>query len=342
MSTMTVERLHTEPRIPEDPTRDRNAWLDELCGYLTGMIIGDAARRLLASETFTDDAAVVVLPVWSWTIPGCDVGGKTFDMDGHRIRLPLRLSYECGPILLHRGVDQFISWHGVGLGLIGSGRFTATTSPGGVRAHLLAERDAALPSTITTELEPPDRVRTQLAALQRAGERCRWALREHLEQYVAQQMRNSAERVISEVTDGGRSGVDQIMLDTLVARFMYGDPDQQVQCPLDRILAKATSPSRFTKVDPGRWLVFELRRDTERMVRSHLGDPGIGPKIRRIARRLGPGFTMDELLAEYNETYPRDRLSTGRALSALGTSITPLLSGDYALDETRLRRDEAS
>lgn len=317
--------VHTPPDRDRE-ARGRHPWLGGLCARLADIAVGVAARDLLTGGALPDHGAVVVLPTWAWALPGIDVGRKGIGYDRVPVRLPVRLSYSCGPVLLvARDEQREVSWHGTGMGRTDSGTITVGELTDGPLADDLADWDAELPSEVLVTSGPSDSLHTQLTHLVQTGEASRWELLGDLEsKYVTKEMTAAAGRVVAEITDGASGGLDPVIIETLVARFVYGDPGQENAAPLARLITHALTPSQFTRVDPGRWLTVALRRDAERFIRRYLGDPGVGPKVRRVARETGHS-SLDKLVAAYQELHPSDRVAHRRATAALSTCVDPLL-----------------
>lgn len=327
--TSSVDRGIHSPPDASRPSAGRHPWLDQLCGWLDRMAVGAAAAGLLEGE-LPEEGAVVVLPTWSWTLPHVDVGRKGVGYDREPLRLPVRLCWSCGPVLVHAaGTRDRLGWHGTGLGLTDQGDLVVDERPGGADATGLSGWDDDLPDRARVRCVPTPALRAELGALARAGHEARWELMAHLEsRYVGREMTLAAARVVAEVSDGAEHGLDELTIETLVSRFVYGDPGQDSPSPLSRLLDHALTPSQFHRVDPARWLVVALRRDAERFIRHYLGDPGVGPKVRRLARELGSG-SLDDLVTAYQERHPRDRVAHHRAISALTINTGPLLAGHH-------------
>lgn len=334
VTTNVTPGVHS-PADLDRPCGGRHPWLDSLCAWLDAMAVGSAAKSLLEAGDLPQAGAVVALPTWSWVLPSVDVGRKGVGYDQVPLRLPVRLSWSCGPVLVHRaGDDDVLQWNGSGLGRTDQGRMRMGEARAAVLAENLLGWDDQLPEAATVTIMGSSQIRAELGRLAVAGDHARWELMAHLEtRYVGREMTLAAARVVAEVSDGADQGLDELTIETLTARFVYGDPGQDAPSPLARLLEHALTPTQFHRVDPGRWLVVALRRDTERFIRHYLGDPGVGPKVRRLARELGSG-SLDDLVAAYQERHPRDRVAHHRARSALAVAAGPLLAG-RTLDRRR-------
>ncbi|APX32019.1 hypothetical protein BH708_03935 [Brachybacterium sp. P6-10-X1] len=71
------------------------------------------------------------------------------------------------------------------------------------------------------------------------------------------------------------------------------------------------------KVDFIRYLTTQIRRDLADKVRVAIGDPQVAPRIRRVARALPAGASLESIIDRYNLVHSRDRISTTRAIRAL-------------------------
>lgn len=325
-----VGGVHSPAADPTRPHQDRHTWLDRICGWLARIDAGRHARTLLAEGTIPAAGAVVVLPAWAWAHPKVDVGRKGRGYDGSVLRLPVRLDYTCGPVVLHaRGTSTVISWSGLGLGREDTGTITITDQPGQVEADRLRDWDGQLPTHVTAGPESANRIRITLNHLITDGDNARWELLHHLEStYIHRVMAAAAGKVLAEVGDGAQSGVDAVTVETLVTGFTFGNPGEGPS-RMTQIIEAALVPSRFRKVDPGRWLVVEVQRSCERYVRKYLGDPRIGSKIRRLLRELPDSpESIQELVEAYARRHPEDRLAAPRAIQALTTTGSALLCAD--------------
>ncbi|WP_162802086.1 hypothetical protein [Ornithinimicrobium murale] len=313
--------------VHSSPDSQKHPWLDWLCTQLAHSAVGQAARDLLTSGDLPTRGSLVVLPAWSWAQSCIDVGRKSRSYAGDTFRLPIRLAWSCGPLLIiGEGQEVTVDWHGTGMGRTDQGQVTFGAA--GVLAQDLRGWDDELPETAMVSPESQTALRVELTHLAQEGEQARWDLITELEQkYIAKEIYSSAARIVTEITDGQSSGLDETTLETLTTRFVYGEPGQETPSPLSRLIDHAMVPSsQFHRVDPGRWLTVALKRDTERFIRQYLGDvPNVGPKIRRMAREMSPE-SLEALVSAYREQHPADRVAQGRAVHALSTTVEMLLA----------------
>lgn len=159
-----------------------------------------------------------------------------------------------------------------------------------------------------------------------AGELARWSMLTHLEQFAHENVHRVAASICREITgndahETAAALLDDQQLDQVVTHVVYGStgPDSRILRSLDRCLDPATTRN----VDPVRYLTTQIRRDLADQVRVAIGDPQVGPRVRRVARSLGIGAGLEDIIARYNDLHPSDRVSTTRAIRAL--TVAPSL-----------------
>lgn len=158
------------------------------------------------------------------------------------------------------------------------------------------------------------------------GELARWTMLSHLEQFAHEYVHQVADSICREITgiqnhEAAVSLLDDQQLDLVVTHVLYGSsgPDSRILRSLDRCLDPATTRN----VDPIRYLTTQIRRDLADQVRVAIGDPQVGPRVRRVARSLGTGAGLEQIIDRYNDLHPSDRVSTTRAIRAL--TVAPSL-----------------
>jgi hypothetical protein len=89
------------------------------------------------------------------------------------------------------------------------------------------------------------------------------------------------------------------------------------------MLERGADPLTFRRVDPMHYFAVNIRARAEEAIRRRIGDPKIGPKIRRVQAKV-QAETVDELIEAYRLIHPRDALARKRAIAALtaGPEIT--------------------
>lgn len=168
----------------------------------------------------------------------------------------------------------------------------------------------------------------QLRELSRAGHQSKWQLLFSLEPFITSTVRKAHSAVsheIGELTGRVRAVLHETGIEHVVNTMMLGEPVEGTVrgASVPRLLEQCLEPDRFARVDPLMFLRRNLRRDAEEHVRRAIGDPRIGPKIRRIAAAM-PGATVDEVVEAYRREHPQDRLSTARAEAALSVGSDPM------------------
>ena len=159
-----------------------------------------------------------------------------------------------------------------------------------------------------------------LDALVEQGELAKWSMLQRLEDFAHEKVQSIATSICREVADVddetiAPSLLDAQQLDLVVTNVVYGthgDSSRILRC-LDRCLDPATT----RRVDPIRYLTTQIRRDLGDEVRVAIGDPQVGSRVRRVARGLGTGATLERIVERYNEVHSSDRISTSRAVRAL-------------------------
>lgn len=156
-----------------------------------------------------------------------------------------------------------------------------------------------------------------------AGELARWTMLAHLEQFANECVHQVSASICREITgiEDHETAVrllDDQQLELVVTHVVYGaaGPDSRILRSLDRCLDPATT--RY--VDPIRYLTTQIRRDLGDQIRVSIGDPQVGPRVRRVARSLGTGAGLEQIICRYNDLHPSDRVSTTRAIRALTVS----------------------
>lgn len=158
------------------------------------------------------------------------------------------------------------------------------------------------------------------------GELARWTMLSHLEQFAHECVHQVADSICREITGIEDHELtvrllDDQQLDLVVTHVVYGSsgPDSRILRSLDRCLDPATTRN----VDPIRYLTSQIRRDLADQVRVAIGDPQVGPRVRRVARSLGTGAGLEQIISRYNDLHPSDRVSTTRVIRAL--TVAPSL-----------------
>lgn len=291
--------------------------LESICDDLASMIRAADAQKLGEPAVPALGGALVRLPVWVWTAAKINMGRKGTSADGSIPPMPVRLSWQDGSVVfVPLGEKVTIEWRMVGLGHDISGAATVLISvDNGVQIDGLP--DAAMPPVVDTILN--SRVLgARLRAVMTSGKDARWNLITGLEAYTRHRLSIANYAVAHEL--GGPSNdhafsavLDDISLDALVSELLFGDGTDS---SVTRMIDRALEPTKFRGVDPLRYFAVAIRARAEEAVRRRIGDPKVGPKVRRVMQISG-AKTIDELLAAYREAFPNDSLAHKRAIAAL-------------------------
>ncbi|WP_156250840.1 hypothetical protein [Pseudactinotalea terrae] len=313
----------------------RHEWIDTFCGRLHDILIGEAAARVLEARTGAT-GTVLVLPTWAWVVPAIDIGRKALRRDGRAMLMPVRLTWDGGPVrILRPGTVTVADWSMIGMGHSACGRMDLDETL--VRARAVQAQDAAPveePSLSSVRLAPGRDVTHALHALIEAGKHARWEATMALEAYVERAVTGAVRVVSADILHGlphaqaAPDVLDETGLEQVRDRMLLGTSEREGAVAL--LLRRCLAPVAFVRVDPLKYITTDLRRAAELYVRQAVGDPPIGRKVRRVWREL-PEATLEQLIATYNERHPADDLSVKRALRAL-TAGRDAMAGAHDLE----------
>ena len=290
--------------------------LAAMCGFIDSIIAGEAAEQLADNGTKLTAGDLVTLPSWAWRIPMIDVGRKAKARDGHLRLMPSRIVWEGGPVIeLPLYEELHIGWTVTGLGHNEIGTSTVRrTVDNGVQIH--PHPGADTPPQVRAFVSSNQSARF-LRGLVKTGIEARWELVNSLESFTKTKLAAANTAVAAEL--GGHhnhvipSVLDEISLDDILTQMLYGVGGSSV---ISRMVERGLKPSAFDRVDPMHWFAVNIRARAEEAVRQRIGDPKIGPKVRRIMQK-SQATNIDELLVAYREAYPKDSLARKRAIAAL-------------------------
>lgn len=330
-----------------ESTPRRHPTLDSLCSHLESILWGRAAERLLSIDGAVPAVAagevgsrtLVLLPAWDWRLPAMKIGRKGRDHEsGETLLMPVRLDWGGNDALVqlvrHEGPARPFRWTAQSMGWSDTGEWA---DAGELSSHI--SHQAEKPSRVTSlnaivsdenYSAPGIQCFTaqSLHDLVRAGRQSQWQLLFSLEPFVTATVHKAHAAVSHEI--GALTGRVQTVLhetgiEQVVNVMMVGDTavDSTEGASVSRLLEHCLRPDRFAKVDPLMYLSRNLRRDAEDHIRRAIGDPRIGPKVRRVAAQM-PGATLEEIVAAYRLEHPQDKLSTSRAQAALNVGSDPM------------------
>lgn len=296
---------------------DRHGWLAEMCEHFSAMLAGRHAKAWLEGGfgPLPRWGAIATMPVWHWVDPGNAVGRKARSADGGRLLLPIRLKWTPGPlIVLGTGEQTTLDWMAIGVGHSGAGKTNVTVGPAS-QTKVSPPSGTNPPSQVHLSSMPASRLRSELELIVDRGQEATWHAIARLEPYVETACRTAAGALAKEI--GGDDAVtpliDEVTFESIRDKMLFGDGDRDSS--VDRLLELCLRPTSFRKVDPMLYIRTRLRQEASQHVQQVIGDPRIGPKVRRVFRQHGGD--LPEFLERYNELYPADHLAVNRASNAL-------------------------
>lgn len=302
-----------------------NRGLDrDLCSMLERTRSGLEASQMSPSAS----SRLHILPAFLWSRPSPGAVGRK-ELGG--AELPIAISWEGGLVQeVEIGAERAVSWTARGLGLNRSG--VSVLKPGSPRFSFDALHD--VPGEVWSPAVPV--TAGDIGALHDDGERATWDAIAMLEPRIRDAVRRASTAIAREVSDddGALRMIDDEQIEAVVTRVAYGSSGGHGR--LWRSIQRCSDPSSTAEVDPVRYLLTRIRRDADDEVRVEMGDPRIGQKVRRVARELGVGTSLAEIIFVYNERYPADHLSRRRAINALTVSSrveADALSWDFERSE---------
>lgn len=290
------------------------------------ILIGEAATSV-ADDTVTTFAVhtVAILPTWTWLLPKITIGGKTGTSE-----MPVRVDWDGGPLLvLDAEETRYLSWHQIGMGHEARGVATIKVDSSG--AATISGTPDAFPAIDFRDIPSPRAFKVLRRKLASAGTDARWQLMQSIEWWARAKLDDANKVVSQDVAELEKRGyvrqvIDPVGLDTLVSKMLVGD-DGADDSTISRLVERCLQPDQFQKVDPLHYITVSIRARAEEAVRSAIGDPHTGRKIRRIQEMTKAG-SLDELVTAYREHYPKDRLARNRASAALTIGAMAEASAD--------------
>ncbi|MGO1286760.1 MAG: hypothetical protein ACTHUU_16745 [Brachybacterium sp.] len=291
---------------------------DQLCTLLDQMIWARCAKEQSRPR---HRVRLHALPPTMWIRPARGVGGHKATRTGS---LPATIAWRDGA--LHAAdpaaeVPASAGWSVDAAGIHLDGAIDLTEGHG----ELCRPTGSMWPTHRAPVLSAYEATRLLEEFIER-GELARWTMLSHLEQFAHECVHHVADSICREITgiEDHETAVrllDDQQLDLVVTHVLYGSagPDSRIMRSLDRCLDPATTRN----VDPIRYLTTQIRRDLGDQVRVAIGDPQVGPRVRRVARSLGTGAGLEQIIDRYNGLHPSDRVSTTRAIRAL--TVAPSL-----------------
>lgn len=295
-----------------------HATSEQLCTLLDQMIW---ARSATGMERPRHRVRLHALPPTMWIRPARGVGGHKTARTGS---LPATIAWHHGP--LHAADPTRTSPVSTGWTVEAAGTHLDGVIDLAEGQTVLGRPSGSMwPAHLAPVLTAYEATRA-LDKYVEAGELARWSMLTHLEQFAHENVHRVAASICREITgieahETAAALLDDQQLDQVVTDVVYGStgPDSRILRSLDRCL----DPAATRNVDPIRYLTTQIRRDLADHIRVAIGDPQVGPRVRRVARSLGIGAGLEAIIARYNDLHPSDRVSTTRAIRAL--TVAPSL-----------------
>lgn len=298
--------------------------LSVICSLLGDVVAAHAAALLLASiAALPTTGDLNVAPSWVWIPPKIDVGRKGKTASGETAKMPVRLDWAGGSVsVTARGENPVVPFRLIGLGHDARLSSSVLLMEDTISALYADVGFGSSPELVHfTSHRQLDRL---LRALVKKGSHSRWELVSGLEPFALRKLTQANGRVAAEIGENRAYAspkvLDDIAIDDLLSDLLYGDGRSSV---IIRMLERSTDPLTFQRVDPMHYFAVNIRARAEEAIRRRIGDPKIGPKIRRVQARV-QAETVEELIEAYRLIHPKDALARKRAIAALtaGSEIT--------------------
>lgn len=306
------------------PHPDTHVW----CALLERIWLGRAAASLLASGDLTDHCgAVFVAPMWSWVIPEIPVGRKSTGPDGKRRLLPVRVEWLPSPlVIVEAGASVRSSYQARGLGVEWAGSMVLQPTGAGIVCGSVAGRiedPSSFPEYGEAPVCDPDTIRSLLDAMVTDGALAQWESLAFIEPMLSSQLKSAHSSLSMDILDGRGDLLSEQTMETLNNLILLGDSGDHDSFALSTIKQSVSVPDLFVKVDPLHWLRTVVRREAQQAVQSRIGDPHIGPRVRRVARELNTKNAAEVMVA-YRSLHRSDLPSEPRTRAALNVSPDPM------------------
>lgn len=331
----------------------RHGWLAEVATLVDDIVIGRAAERMLADDDLSGATGLARLPVWCFGYAKIAMGRKDqADLQGPdgpgRLRMPLRLDWQPGPLILLTGTaPPTASWTMHSLGHHGTGAVDIYPVAPGARppvgaysvcaSRAMAHSDGVPAPAAYVQSVSAMTVKRQLNAFVEAGTQARWALVQILEPQVKQAVIRASSMLARDLDV--HSVLDAQAQGEVVDKIVYGK--QGTPSSVWRLIDRLTAPLTFNGVDPSMYIRTDINRVAREAVRRQVGDPKLGTRVREVFRAHQP-TSMEQFLAIYRAKYPEDRLAESRALAALSAGADVMaravVLADYDFDQREARQ----
>ena len=292
-------------------------WLLEFTSFIHEVVLGRDAAELL---TPTSESALVQLPSWIWVDARIDAGTK-----GKENLLPLRINWH-GPQVRMVSGESVFDWTAIGLGYSRHGQTKVRVGSGSNEFGPLRD----VPKQIAVPLLPFGELDFVVDSLITQSDKSWWEALSLLDSSAFRAANVAHGAVSSEL--GREALLDEVGLEALRDQLLINPGRNTGVSPAQRILTKCLVPETFNLVDPGLFVFSSLSRDAYTLLRSMIGDPHVGSRIRKLSRSLSI-TDPDELLVECQKRYPTwtiSRTAVSRALETGSTVDATAISLDSA------------
>lgn len=285
------------------------------------MVVGRAAEEARTSGTSAERLAV--LPVWLWLPPMSNMGRKG------RGLVPVRVSYEGGPlVILEDNTEVKVDWTAVGAGWDLSSQVLVSGTRAGagtVTRPTPGRSPSELHDTVLAEHLGPACASRRLDALATDGQAARWEIVGDLQRMAEKYVWRARTAALASLQGRADDLLGQLFsredVDALVNELVLGAGGGRGR--VDSLLERCLQPSTFERVDPLRYVSTSLRCSARQLVNKRLGDPDVGPEVRRLSEQLGlpshralTGGEVSLVLEHYQGAHPESRLGAQRATAA--------------------------
>lgn len=331
-----------------------SSWFRRNIPLLSSVIHGlDAQKALADLPDASGRVGLVMMPAFLWiSADPTAVGRKAgYRPGGPTNRLPMRVNWQPGTITLLTDTHDSstpgghtittcdetgtahtpLAWTSVGPGYSGHGTVTPRfdgqdwhRAPSGTTAHTEV---AALGRHLPVSAQTHEAIEATLTELIDRGRLAYWDLLAELEELLRAALERSRVAISSEITDALDLPYQHVVSDTTLESILnettYGAQDNNGRSRVMKLLDRCCQPEKFQKVDPQRYIIVSLREQADSSIRKKLGDPHIGPKIRRIVNENPELRTISDILDTYRRTYPADQLGVDRLAAAFSFAPDP-------------------
>jgi hypothetical protein len=318
--------------VPVATTGKAHTVIESLCLNIQRYALGIQAAQLLElPRAERRSKALVILPMWGWGQSLHSVGRKDrpFSQDGSevdhdtKLLMPIRNHWDGGNLHLV-STGEIISGSLIGSGHSGVVQARIVVAATGHPAVGIVEPSELMTIVSTSVGTKVDQTLNQLV---RDGQSAYWDMFRHWDNIVRRILERVSVGIIRELEEFNQESIsyspfDTACLDKIRDEILLGAKDEETRINKESRLRHylnqaASDPELFLNVEPQRFLNKNLTRDCTSALRREMGDPHIGPKVRRFVLDNPELESLSAIIRAYNEEFPRDRLAVDRATVAL-------------------------